>query len=139
MLVGGVDDVLIDLVHDGVDVIFDAEVGDGLELVVGEDLAAGVGGVADQDGLAAGLENILDVVGVEVKRRGLEGDEHRLAVSHDGLGAVVFKVGGEHGDLVAGVGEGKDGVHHGLGGADGDDHVGLGIEGQSHEPAGLAR
>ena len=63
VLVALVDDVLIDLVHDGVDVVLDAQVCDELQLFLGEDLAAGVGGVADQDGLGALLEGVLQDVG----------------------------------------------------------------------------
>ncbi len=137
VLMAVVDDVLVYLVHDGVDVILDAQVRDELKLFIGKHLAAGVGGVADQDGLGPLLEGILQHVGVKVEGGGDQGHEDGLAVGHDGLGPVVFKVGGEHDDLIPRVGEGEDGIHHGLGGADGDHHIGFRVQVQAHEMAAL--
>lgn len=94
MFMAFVDDVLIDLVHDGVDVVFDAEVGDEFEFVIGEDFAAWIGWVADKDGLdARGLEGVFEDLGVEVECGWVEGDEDGFAVGHDCLGAIIFKVG----------------------------------------------
>ena len=135
VLMGGVNDVLVHLVHDHVGVIADGHIPDELELLLGKHLAAGVGGVADQNGLCSLLEGILQHVGVKVEGGGDQGHEDGLAVRHDGLGPVVFKVGGEHDDLIPRVGEGENGIHHGLGGADGDHHIGVRVQVQAHEMA----
>ena len=137
MLAAVVDNMLIDLVHNGVDVILDAKIGDGFQFIISKHLAAGIGGVTDQNSLDAGLEGVLNDLGIKIEGGRHQGNEHRLTVGKNGLGAVVLKIGGEHGDLVAGVGQGKDGVHHGLRGADGDDHIRVGVQGAAHKAAGL--
>lgn len=93
VLAAVVDDVLVHLVHDGVNVVADAEVGDGLELFLGEDLAARVRWITDDDGLCAAAESVLEHVRVKGERRRVQGNEDRLAVGHDDLCAVVFKNG----------------------------------------------
>ena len=138
MLAAVVDDVLIHLVHDGVNVVADAEVGDGLELFLGEDLAARIGGVADQNCLRMLTERIFENLGVKVERRGNERNEDRRAVCHDRLRAVVFKIRGEHDDLVARIGQGKDCIDHGFCRADGYDHIGIRVECASHEAPSFA-
>ena len=84
-------------------------------------------------------EGVLQHLGIEAERRRHERHEHRLAARHDGLGAVILKVGREHHDLVARIREGKNGVHHCLGRADGHDHLGLGIVFHAHEALTLTR
>ena len=133
-----VDNVLIDLVHDGIDVILDAELRNKLQLLIGKDLAAGVRGVADEDGLRVLPERVLQDLRVKMERRGNELHENRLAVRHNGLRAVVFKIRREHDDLVARVRERKNGVDHSLGRADGHDDVRIRVNGNAHEPAALA-
>jgi hypothetical protein len=71
------------------------------------------------------------------KSGGTSGTKDGLAVGHDGLRAVVFKVRGEDDDLVAGIREREDRVDHGLGRADRDDDLGLGVERPAHEAAAL--
>ena len=138
MLVAVIDDMLIDLVHNGKRVILDAQLGNELQLVIGEDLAGRVRWVADQNGLRALLERVFQHICVEIELRRYQRNENRLTVSHDGLRAVILKIRGEHDDLVAGVRQGKDRVDHGLGRADGHDHIRLRIERAAHEAAGLA-
>ena len=138
VLVALVDNVLIHLVHDGERVILDAQLRDELQLVVSEHLAGGVRRVADEDGLCALFERVFQHVCIEVERRRDQRDEDRFTVSHDGLRAVVLKIRGEHDDLVAGVRQGEDRIDHGLGRADGHDHIRLRIERAAHEAAGLA-
>ena len=64
-----VNDMLIHLVHDGVNIVADAKLGNDPELFLGEDLAAGVRGVADDDGLCTAAEGVLQYVRVEGERR----------------------------------------------------------------------
>ena len=84
-------------------------------------------------------EGVLQHLRVEAEGRRHERHEHRLAARHDGLGAVILKVGREHHDLVARIRKGKNGVHHRLGRADGHNHLGLGIVFHAHEALALAR
>ena len=133
-----VDDVLVHLVHDGVDIIFDAQVGDELQLGLSEHLAAGIGGIADQDGFGILLEGLLQHGGIKVERRGHQGNVDGLAVGHDDLRVVVFKIGREQDHLVTGIGEGEDGIHHSLSRADGHHHFGVGVQLAAHEAAALA-
>ena len=137
VLVRGVDDVLIHLVHNGVHVVLDAQAGNQLQLLLGKHLAAGVGGVADEDGLGVLFEGILQHVGVEVELRRHQRHIDGLAVGEEDLGVVVLKIGGEQHHLVPGVGEGKDGVHHGLGGADGYHHLSVRINVPAHKTLAL--
>ena len=138
MLVAVIDDMLIDFVHNGKRVILDAQLGNELQLVIGEDLAGRVRWVADQNGLRALLERVFQHICVEIELRRYQRNENRLTVSHDGLRAVILKIRGEHDDLVAGVRQGKDRVDHGLGRADGHDDVRIRVNGNAHEPAALA-
>ena len=139
VLAAVVDDVLIHLVHDGVNVVADAEVGDGLELFLGEDLAARVRGIADDDGLRAAAERIFEHVRVKGERRRIQRDKDRLAVGHDDLCAVVFEERGEHHDAVARIRQGEERVDHRFGRADGRDDLGLGVDGAAHEVTAFAR
>ena len=132
MLVGLIDDVLIDLVHDHIGVVLHGKLGDLLQLRTGEDLAAGVGRVADQDSLRTLLERIFQDVGIIVKVRRYQRNENRLTAHQKGLGAVILKIGREHDDLVAGVGDGKQSIHHGFSGADSHDHFRLRVQGAAH-------
>ena len=135
MLAAIVDDMLIHLVHDGVNIVADAKLGNDLELFLGEDLAAGVRGVADDDGLCTAAEGVLQYVRVEGERRRVQGDKDR----HDGLGTVIFKKRGEHHNAVARIGQGEERVDHGFGRTDGGDDLGLRVNGAAHEMAALAR
>ena len=132
-----IDDMLVHLVHDGVHVVLDAQVRNELQLVVGEHLAAGVGGIADQNGLGPLLEGVLQDLWVEAEVRGRQGHVDGLAVRQDGLGMVVLEVGGEQDNLIPRVGQGEDGVHHGLGGADGHHDLRIRVQGAAHEAAAL--
>ncbi len=74
MLVGRVDDVLVDLVGDAVGVVLFAEVGDKGELLARKDLAAGVGRVAQDDGLGIVVaEGRLECLAVKSNVGGLSG------------------------------------------------------------------
>ena len=115
VLVPLIDDVLVDLVHDNIDVAPDAQLRNKLELLIAEHLAARVRGVADQNRLRVLSERVLERLGIKAESRRRERHEHGSAARHDGLRAVVFKIGREHHDFVARVGQGENSVHHRLG------------------------
>ena len=138
MLVGGIDDVLIDLVGDDIDVVLLRKVGDDLQLIIGEHLAAGVRGVAEDHGLRVLAEGGLELVDVEVELRRIQRHIDRLRAGEDRIRAVVLIERGEDHDLVAGVGDGHHRGHHGLGTAAGDDDLAVRVDLVAHQ-AGLLR
>ena len=138
MLVTFIDDMLIDLVHDGERVILDAELGNELQLVIGKDLAGRVRRVADQNGLCTLPERVLQHVCIEIEFRRDKRHKDRFTVGHDGLRAVILEIRGEHDDLIAGIRQGKDRIDHCLGRTDGHDHIGIRVKRAAHEAPGLA-
>ena len=132
VLMGGVDDVLVDLVGDDVGVVLGGHLGDGQQLLPGEHPPAGVGGVAQHQGLGALPEGGLQFVHVEGEGRGMEGHVDGLRSGENGVGSVVLIEGGEHDHLVAGIGHGHHGAHHGLGGAAGGHDLLVGVDGPAH-------
>ena len=87
MAVGGVEDVFVDLVGDDENVEFFGEGGDLEELGAGEDLAGGVGGVAEDEGFGALLEGAAEFGGVEGEVGGAEGDWEPVAGAGPRAGA----------------------------------------------------
>ncbi len=136
VLVGGEDDVLVDLVSDDVGVIFGGQISNDQQLLPGEHTAAGVGGVAEDHGLGMLTESGLQLIHIEGERRGMQRHVDGLRTGENGVGAVVLIEGGEHHHLVAGVHHGHHGTHHGLGGAAGDHDLTVGVDLPAHE-AGL--
>ena len=134
MLVGRVDDVLVDFVGDAVGVVLFAEVGDKGELLAGKDLAAGVGRVAQDDcfGIVV-AEGRLEDFTVEVKGGRVERHIDGLSPRENGVSAVVLVERREDYDLVAGVRDRHHGGHHGLGGAAGDYDVLVGVNRHAHK------
>ena len=88
-----VNDMLVNLVHDGINVVTDTQIRNQLQLIIGKDLTAGVGGVADQDRLDSLLEGILQHIGIKIECGRHQGDKDRLTLGHNGLGPIVLKVG----------------------------------------------
>ena len=88
--VGGVDDVLIDLVGDDIGVVFLRQGGDDLQLHPGEDPAAGVGGVAENQGLGPLTEGVLQDLWVEAEVRGRQGHVDGLRAAEDGVRPIVL-------------------------------------------------
>lgn len=121
VMVGLIDDVFIDLVGDDVGIVFLGQVGDDHEFVVGEDLAARIGGIAEDEGLGPLLEGRFEDVGVEMEVGWYEGHVDGFGAGEDGVGTVIFVERREDDDLVAWVGDGHHGGHHGFCAAAGND------------------
>ena len=134
VLVGRVDDVLVYLVGDAVGVVLFAEVGDKGELIACKDLAAGVGRVAQDDGLGVVVaEGRLECLAVKVECGRVERHVDGLGPRKDRVGAVVLVERREDDDLVAGVCDRHHGGHHCLGGAAGDHDVLIGVDRHAHK------
>ena len=134
VLVRCVNDMLVHLVGDDEGVVSLGQVGDQLQLVIGEDLAAGIGGIAEDQRLGMLVERRLQLVCVKVEFRRVKRDIDRLRARENGVCAVVFVEGGEDDHLVARIGNGHHGCHHGLGAAAGDDDLAVGVDLPSHQP-----
>ena len=140
MLVGCVDDVLVYLVGDAVGVVLFAEVGDIGELLARKDLAAGVGRVAQDDGLGLVVaEGRLEDLAIEVERGRVERHIDGLSARENRVGAVVLVERREDDDLVSGVCDRHHGGHHGLGGAACDYDVLVGVDRHAHKVFLLGR
>ena len=135
MLVRLVDDVLVHLVGDHIGVVSFGQLRDKQQLLPGEHLAAGVGGIAEDQGLRVLPEGRLQLLGLEVKLRGVQGHIDRFRAGKDHVRAVVFIERGENDELVPRVGDGHHRGHHGLGAAAGDDDLAVGIDVDAHEAA----
>ena len=139
MAVGFIDDVLVHFIGYDVGVIFLRQVGDDLQLVVGEHLTAGVGGVTQDERFGVLLEGCFQLVHVKVELWRVQGHVDGLRPGQDGVRPIVFVEGGEHDNLIARVGHGHHGRHHGLGAAAGDDNLPVGVDGAPHELGLLGR
>ena len=128
VVVGGIDHVLVDLVGDDKGVVLQGQLADPHQFLPGKDLAAGVGGVADDDPLGPLAEALLHQTQVEVILRRHQGHIDGLGPREDGIGAVVLVEGRKDDDLVPRVADGHDGAHHRLGAAAGDDDFLLGVD-----------
>ena len=128
MMIWREDDVLVYLVGNHVCVVPVAQAADEQQLVLGEDLAARVRRVADDDCLWVLAECVFQHVAVKVVRRGDERHEDRVCAGENRVRAVVFIEGGEHDHLVAGVADGHHGAHHGLRAAAGDENLGIRVD-----------
>ena len=134
VLVGRIDDVLVDFIGDAVRVVLFAQVGDKGELLAREDLAAGIGRVAQNDRLGIIVaEGRLEDPTVEVKGGRVERHVDGLRTRKDRVGAVVLVERREDDDLVAGVCDRHHGGHHGLGGAAGDYNILVGVHRHAHK------
>ena len=133
VLVGGVDDVLVDLVGDDPQVVLLGHAGDELEFGAGKDVAGGVRRVAEDERLRAGQRaGGLELGLVEGELGGMQLDVGGLGAAEDRVGTVVLVERGEDDDAVAGVRDGHDRAHHGLGGAAGDHDLRLGVDVEAH-------
>ena len=139
MAVGLVDDVFVHFIGYNVGVILLRQVGDELQLVIGEHLAAGVGGVAQDQRLGILLEGCFQLVHVKMELWRVQRHIDGLRTGEDGVRPIVFVEGGEHDDLIARVGHGHHGRHHGLGAAAGDHDLSVGVDGAPHELRLLGR
>ena len=130
--VGGVDDVLVDLIGNNIGIIFPGKRGDDFQLFPGKDLAAGVGRVAQHQRLGFLAEGILQHRRVKMEIRRYKRYINRLGAGQDGVRAVVFIEGGKDNHLVSRIGDGHHCRHHGLGAAAGDNNLAVGIDGPPH-------
>ena len=134
VLMGRVDDVLVDFVGDAVRVVLFAQVGDKGELFARKDLAAGVGRVAQDDGLGVVVaEGSLERLAVKVECGRVERHIDGLGTRENGVSAVVLVERREDDDLVSGVRNRHHGGHHGLGGAAGDHDILVGVDRHAHK------
>ena len=129
---GGVDDVLIHLIGDDVGVVSGGHLRNGQQLLPGEDPAAGVGGVAQHQGLGTLAEGSLQLVHVEGEGGRVQWHIDGLRPGEDGVCPIVLIEGGEDDDLVPGVGRGHHGAHHSLGGAAGGHDFLVRVDGAAH-------
>ena len=136
VLVGRVDDVLVDLVRDDPQVVLLGHLGDRLELGAAEDVAAGVGRVAQDECLGAGDgARSLELGLVKGERGSVELHVGGLGAAQDRVGPVVLVERAENDDAVARVRDGHDRAHHGLGGATRDHDLGLRVNVETHARA----
>ena len=128
--VGAVEDeVLVDLVGHRQQVVGAAQGGDLRQLVGREHLARRVVRRVEQHQLRLrGADGGGELVGVEGPVGRVQAHEARPRAGHGAAGGVGVVGRLEHDDLVAGLAQGEQGGGDGLGGADGDEHLGLGIE-----------
>ena len=132
MLMGRVDNVFVNLVGDDVHIIPGRQRRDGFQLLPRKDLAAGVGGVAEHQRFGVLAESVLQHVGVKVKIRRHQRDIDRLRAGENGVRAVVLIERREDNHLVAGIGDGHHGRHHGLRAAAGGNDLAVGVNGPPH-------
>ena len=121
MMIRREDDVLVNFIGDHVCVVLVAQAADEQQFFFGEDLAARVRRVADDDRLRMHIA-------VEIERRGNERHKNRIRAGKNRVRAVVFIERGEHDHLVAGVADGHHGAHHRFGAAAGDENFGIRID-----------
>ena len=136
VLIRRVDDVLVDLVGDDKGVILLSEVGDYEELLACEDLAAGIGRVAENESLWLLLESSFEDVRVKSELGRVERKIYRLGTRENGISAVILIERGEHDDLVPGIGNGHHRRHHSLGASAGHDYLAVRVDAAPHK-AGL--
>ena len=136
---GGVDDVLINLVSYDIGVVFLRQGGNDRQLLPGEDPPAGVGGVAENQGLGFLAEGVLQDLRVKAEVRRRQGHVDGLRAAEDGVRPVVLVEGREDRHLVPGVRHRHHGGHHGLRAAAGDGNLAVGADGEAHVPGLLCR
>ena len=139
VLVRRIDDVFVHLVGDDEGVVLFGEAADLQEFGAGEDLAGGVGGIAEDDGFGLLGECGGEHCGVVAEPGRMQGHVDGHGTGEDGISGVVFVKWREDDDLVPGIAGGHHGGHHGLGAAAGDDEVLIGIDAQAGVAIDLGR
>ena len=128
VLVGVVEDVLVDLVGDAERVELLAEPGDQLQLGAAEHLAAGIVRRVDDDRARPRREGGAELVGIDDEVGAVERDEDELRSAHRRVRDIVLVEGLEDDDFVALFDDREHGRHHGLGGAAGDGDLAVRLE-----------
>ena len=139
VLARSVHDVLVGLVGDDEGVVLLRERQDLGQLGTGEDLAAGIRGIADDDRLGALREGAGKLRGIVREVRRPQVDVDGLRAGQDGVGRVILIEGREHDDFVTRIAHGHHRGHHRLGAAAGDHEVAVGIEVEAAEATHLGR
>ncbi len=134
-----IDDVLVDLVGDDEGVVLLRELQDEKQFLAREDLAAGVGRIAEDDGLGPLREGAAQFVVVEGEIGRAQRDVDRLGAGEDRVGGVVLVEGREDDDFITWVAGGHHGDHHRLGAAAGGDEMAVGIDLELREAVDLRR
>ena len=132
MLVRFVDDMFVHLIGDHIGVVPLDDVRDLQKLLPGKDLAAGIGGIAEDQRLRALPERVLQDLRIVAVVRRRQRDVDRDGAGENGIRPVVFIKGGEDRNAVAGVRDGHHRRHHGLRAAAGHDDLRVRIDGKSH-------
>ena len=122
-----VDEVLVDLVGHGEEVVLEADPGDGVELAGREDPAGRVVGRVQEDEAGLRADGGGQGVGVEGEVGGAQGDDPALGAGHGDGGGVGVVIGLEGDDLVARLAQPEHGGGDRLRGAHGDDDLGVGV------------
>ena len=139
VLSGRIDDVLIHFIGHHKGVVLDCQLCNGFQLVPAEHLAAGVGGVAQDQCLGTLGKAFLDKRNIKLISRRNQRDINGLCPGKNGVGPVILVKRREDHHLVAGVADGHHGCHHGFGAAAGHADLGVGIHLVVQGRAGLFR
>jgi len=130
-------EVLVDLVGDHEQVALDGQRRDGRELVAGEDRTGWVVRAVEQDEAGARGDGVFEFIQVGAEAGGAQGDRDPDPAGHGDVGGVGVVVGLERDHLVAGLDQGEQRGRHGLGGAGGDQDLGVRVVGQVVEALGV--
>lgn len=133
MGVRGIDNMLIHFIGNHIGIVFLHQTGNHQHFFPGEYLAAGVGGIAQNQRFRPLTEGIFQHLGVKVKGRRLQGYIDRLRIAEHCVRTVVLVKRGKHGHSVPGIGDGHHGCHHGLGAAAGNDNLRFRVNDHAHE------
>ena len=101
------------------------------KLLPGEYLSAGIGRIADDDGLCSPAKALLYERGIKRIVGRDQRNIDRLRAGEDGVCAIVLIKRGEDDDLIPGITDGHDGSHHGFRAAAGDKHLGFRVNRQA--------
>ena len=120
-----IDHMFIDLVRHHIGVIALRQFPDQQQLFPCKHLAAGVGGVADDDRFGPCPKSRFDERRVKAVIRRHQRNVDRLGPGENGIRSVIFIERGEHQHLIPRIAERHHGAHHRLGSAAGNQHLGL--------------
>lgn len=137
---GHVVELIVNLIGKNENVLLDAKVADGLELLTAEDLTHRVVRCVDHNHACALRDLALQLLHVKCPftsgsglccavRRRVQRHVNDLAARHLDVGNVLVEEGLEDNDLVAGLEEAHEGGEHALVGAGGDSDFGLWVDG----------
>src|SRR5690242_14492253 len=119
------DDVLVDLVANGVDVVFQAKIGNEAQLVAIKDLGAGIHWCVEQDELGSIAESRCKFLVRQPPFRRLKAYQpwNPSGSTHDRQIGIVERL--VQNDFVAGLDQSKQAIAQRLGGARSDQHLRL--------------